>query len=255
MRDVLDDEEGGFRPLSVLLLATAVILGGAITYNAMFRQHAETSQNLVANIGGVGAARVDVNVPVDAANTVVIKYDPLVEDVQRALLASGIYRGLVDGVNGQRTKLAIVQYQQANGLPVTGEVSKDLATHIQYTNTLKAASEFTGAVDMAPQAAPVSPGMKKTALQVSDESGKSELPVAAISKTVSLTPAINARLARIKRVQIALSSMGYKPGQVTGALNETTRSAILQFEMDHGLAMDGIIDAMLLQALQITAYN
>ncbi len=256
MRDVLDEEEGGLQPLSALLLVTAVILGGMISYNAMFCQRVETTQHVLANVSGVGATRVDVSLPVDATNAVVIKYDPVVEDVQRALLVSGVYRGLVDGVNGQRTKIAIQQYQQANGLPVTGDVSKDLATHIQYTNKLKAASEFTGSVDPATEANPIEPTVKqKPALQISDETGKSELPDAAIKKSVSLAPAINAKVLRIKRVQIALSSMGYKAGKVSGSINEDTKAAILQFEMDNGLAMDGVVEANLLQALQITASN
>ena len=256
MRDVLDEEEGGFQPLSALLLVTAVILGGMITYNAMFRQHVEMTQNVSTNVAGAGAARVDASVPVDASNAVVIKYDPVVEDVQRALLVSGVYRGLVDGVNGQRTKIAIQQYQQANGLPITGDVSQDLATYIQYTNKLKAASEFTGSVDKAAEATPIVPAARqKPALQTSDESGKSELPDAAIKKSVSLAPAINAKVMRIKRVQIALSSLGYKAGKVSGSLNEETKAAILQFEMDNGLSMDGVVDANLLQTLQITASN
>ena len=246
MRDVLDEERGGLQPLSALLLVLAVVLGGMITFNAMFGQHGTSNQNTVSDASGAAAP----------TNTVIIKYDPVVEEVQRALVVTGIYNGLVDGVNGQRTKLAIEQYQQANGLQVDGQVSKDLATHIQYTNKLKAASEFTGSVDPAPQARPASPIAKPRVVpQVADEGGKSELPDATIKKSVSLVPAINAKLARIKKVQIALSSLGYKAGQVTGSLNEATKSAILQFEMDNGLSMDGVVDANLLQALQITANN
>lgn len=248
MRDVLDEERGGLQPLSALLLVVAVVLGGMITFNAMFGQHGAATQNVVSDASGAPGTA--------PTNTVVIKYDPVVEEVQRALLVTGIYNGQVDGVNGQRTKFAIEQYQQANGLLVDGQVSKDLATHIQYTNKLKAASEFTGSVDPAPQARPASPIAKPKAVpQVSDEGGKSELPAATIKKSVSLVPAINAKVARIKKVQIALSSLGYKAGQVTGSLNEATKSAILQFEMDNGLSMDGVVDANLLHALQITASN
>jgi peptidoglycan hydrolase-like protein with peptidoglycan-binding domain len=256
MRDVLDEERGGLKPLSALLLATAVILGGMITYNAMFLQHPETNRQFVADVQGLSGSKGDANVVVDTSNTIIIKYDPVVEEVQRALLTTGIYRGLVDGVNGQRTKLAIQQYQQANDLPVTGEVSKELATHVQYTNKLKAASEFTGSVDPAPVTEAATSLIKpKPVVQISDEIGKSELPDAVISKGTSLAPAINAKILRIKSVQIALSSMGYKAGKVTGSLNEATKSAILKFELDNGLAMDGVVDAKLLQALQITASN
>jgi peptidoglycan hydrolase-like protein with peptidoglycan-binding domain len=135
-------------------------------------------------------------------------------------------------------------------------VSKDLATHVQYTNKLKAASEFTGSVDPAPPADNIASLINPEPLvQAANEPGKSELPPAAIAKGTSLAPAINAKIMRIKSVQIALSSMGYPAGKVTGSLNEATKSAILKFEMDNGLAMDGVVDAKLLEALQITADN
>jgi peptidoglycan hydrolase-like protein with peptidoglycan-binding domain len=255
MRDVLDEERGGLKPLSALLLATAVILGGLITYNAMFLQHPESTRQQVAEVSGQNGVKGDANVS-DNANTIIIKYDPVVEDVQRALLATGIYRGLVDGVNGQRTKLAVQQYQQANGLPVNGEVSKELATHVQYTNKLKAASEFTGSVEPVADTQTI-PSLinPKPDVQTANENDKVELPANNITKNVSLVPAINSKIARMKRVQIALASMGYKAGKVTGSLNEDTKSAILKFEMDNGLAMDGVVDAKLLEALQITANN
>lgn len=256
MRDVLDEERGSLQPLSAVLFVTAVILGGMVTYNAMFNQHVETTQQVVASGSGAGETRVDVSVPVDGANTIVIKYDPAVEEVQRALLESGIYRGAVDGVNGQRTKLAIQQYQQANGLPVTGEASKGLATHVLYTNKLKAASEFTGSVSPAPQIAAASPVVtEEPDAPASNQSGNSELPPAAIQKSVSQVPDNAAKAMRIKRVQIALSSLGYSAGKVTGALNDATKAAILKFEMDNGLSMDGVVDADLLRALQITTSN
>ncbi len=258
MRDVLDEETGRLKPLSALLLLGAAILAAMISYNAMFAQHIDFGPHLAVNgqTDQSGLSHVDGAVPADPANTIVIKYDPVVEDVQRALLVSGIYHGQVDGVNGQRTKSAIAEYQQANGLPVTGEVSKELATHIQYTNKLKAASEFTGSVEPASLEVPILTQSKsKPALQSANEDGKSELGATTLKNSISLAPAINAKQLRIKRVQIALSSLGYKAGKVTGSLNESTKSAILKFEMDNGLAMDGVVNSKLLQALQITSSN
>ena len=258
MRDVLDEETGRLKPLSALLLVLAAILASFITYNAMFGQHGDSSTRVASNLnpGASGATPMDGNVPVDPANTITIKYDPTVQDVQRALLESGIYHGQVDGVIGQRTKLAIEQYQQANGLAVTGEVSKDLATHIQYTNKLKAASEFTGSVEPAAMEVPIlSSQSPKPLAQSANEDGKSELGAATLKNTISLAPAINAKQLRVKRVQIALSSLGYQSGKVTGSLNGATKSAILKFELDNGLPMDGVVNARLLKALQITASN
>ncbi len=56
--------------------------------------------------------------PTKPTTSITIKYDPLVEDVQRELLATGHYRGLVDGVAGKQTLLAIKSYQQDNQLPL-----------------------------------------------------------------------------------------------------------------------------------------
>jgi peptidoglycan hydrolase-like protein with peptidoglycan-binding domain len=211
MRDILDDDERKVKPLSMLMITTAAVLGSMIVYNAMWGQGAATRAGLASAPGAT--THMEVSVPADASNTVVIKYDPVVEDVQRELLALGQYKGMVDGVIGQRTIAAVQQYQQANGLTVTGQVSAELANHIRYTRKVKAASEFTGSIDPAPT----------------------------ISKRQSISIA-----------QAALAKMGYDLGEPSGSLDETTKAAILQFEMENGLNMDGDVGPELLSAL-ITA--
>ncbi len=219
MRDVLDDDERKVKPVSLLMITTAAILGSMIIYNAVWKGGASQRQQLVAEVPLGATTHMEVIVPSADAPTVVIKYDPLVEDVQRELLAMGQYKGMVDGVNGQRTKLAIQQYQQVNGLPVTGEVSTELITHIEYARKIKAAAEFTGSIDPAPVKS--MPNDSKN----------------------------------IIKVQAALANLGYDLGQPTGALDEATHAAILQFEMENGLAMDGAVNAELLAALTKTASN
>lgn len=49
-----------------------------------------------------------------------------VAQVQSALNARGFNAGPVDGVPGQLTRSAIVEYQQAKGLPVTGQIDPPL---------------------------------------------------------------------------------------------------------------------------------
>ena len=215
MRDILEDDERKVKPLNLLMLTTSALLGGMIIYNAMFRQPLTNQTGSTISMASGASTHVDVAAPAEVSNTVVFKYDATVEEVQRELLASGQFKGLVDGVNGQKTKIAIQQYQQEQGLAVTGEISPELINHIRYTRKVQAAAEFTGSLGQAPSVLPV--------------------PTRSDSDIAS--------------AQTALAVKGYAPGPITGTMNDATHAAILQFEMDNGLNMDGTIDAPLLRAL------
>ena len=54
---------------------------------------------------------------------------------------------------------------------------------------------------------------------------------------------------QVLRAQMNLANLGYDLGEPTGTLDEETRAAILKFQMDNGLAMDGKVDTSLLTAL------
>ena len=239
MRDILDDDERRVKPLGLLMLTTATVLSGMIIYNVTFGQ---TQNGFVRTNLGVAAGastHVEVPAPAELSNTVVFKYDATVEEVQRELLATGHFKGLVDGVNGQKTKIAIQQFQQEIGLPVTGEITPDLIGRIQYTRKVKAASEYTGSVDPAPAAAPQSQTLPVAVAPVA------EVPEPSLTAK-SKKPAPNTN---ILNVQKALAAKGYLVGGVTGKMNAETRAAILQYELENGLAMDGVIDSSLQAAL------
>ena len=204
---VVLDDGWKIRPLSVLLMVCAGTLSSMIVYNALAKQLIGTKS---ASVSGA------VTQPI---YTVVLKYDPLIQDAQRELLALGVYKGTVDGVNGQRTKQAIQDYQQLNGLPLTGEVSDELLNHMRFTNKVQAASQFTGSVTTA------GPQMVQLAKPAQDFN--------------------------IKKVQVALAGMGYDINKLDGLLNDETHSAILKYQMDNGLDMGGTVDAGLMQALKV----
>lgn len=217
MRDVIDDDERKLKPTSMLMLTSATILSAMIIYNAL-------ASTKPAN----GTTRMQVSVPETSFNTVVFKYDADVENLQRELLATGHYKGLVDGVMGQRTQLAIQGYQHDNALQETGVVSAALINHIRYTRKIKAAAEFTGSISQVPELA-ATPIQKLITKQV-----------------VAVKPNMQQQ---VLRAQMTLANLGYDLGEPTGALDEQTRAAILQFQMDNGLAMEGKVDAGLLSAL------
>ena len=211
------------RVLGVVLPCLAIALAGMTVFNAFFG-HGSTGR------GGDVMASVSSNAKSDGAqHTLILKYDETVEDVQRELLASGLFVGLVDGVDGPQTKVAIENYQRANQLDVTGVVSSTLLEHIRYTKKLAQAAKFTGSVD--PIAAP--------------SNAKPILPIPA-PKPVADTSQESGFLELQKR----LAHLGYDPGTRSGQLDEATRSAILIFEMDNGLAMEGKVTKAFLSALK-----
>jgi peptidoglycan hydrolase-like protein with peptidoglycan-binding domain len=212
MRDVADDEVRRFRPASFFAWLAATAISGAIVYNALF---AQTGAARDFADGGVtvpegATTRLQVDASEAGGKTIQLKYDPVVEEVQRQLLGAGYYRGLVDGVIGKRTRQAIEAYQRAEGIEVTGEPTSDLAEHIRYTREIAEASLFTGSV-------------------VSD-------------------PDAEAR-AEVRRVQTGLAELAYSPGEISGEMNADTHRAIKQFQHDRGLAETGEISDGLMAEL------
>jgi peptidoglycan hydrolase-like protein with peptidoglycan-binding domain len=207
MRDVIDDEGPAIRPASVFAVMVMAIISVAVVYNTLLAQGHMTRQ-FAAPRGA--AIRLDVDAGTAAGNTIRLKYDPVVEEVQRQLLAGGYYKGVVDGVVGKKTRQAIQAYQQVMGLEATGEPSDTLAEHIRYTREIAEASLFTGTMETNPDAA---------------------------------------MRAQIRRVQTGLAELAYSPGKINGDLTDQTRAAIKLFQHDRGLDQTGEISGPLLTEL------
>jgi peptidoglycan hydrolase-like protein with peptidoglycan-binding domain len=204
MRDVLEDEGRRIRPASTLALTAIAVISAAILYNSLLVQKNGASR-LIATGG-----RTHMQVEAPGGNTIQLKYDPVVEEVQRQLIAAGYYKGMVDGVVGRRTRQAIAAYQKSQGLEITGLPSNDLADHIRYTREIAEASLFTGTIEADPDA---------------------ELR------------------AQIRRVQTGLAELAYSPGEITGEMTDQTRAAIMQFERDRNLAVTGELSQELMSEL------
>ena len=206
MRDVI--ERRGRRPgvASLFAIAAASVISISISYNAFVGQVSPTH----AALRDGATTRLVVDAEGVESDTIRLRYDPLVEQVQRELQAAGFYRGTVDGVAGKRTKQAIEAYQKATDLSITGEASPGLIEHIRFTREVAEASLFTGTVEVDAGA---------------------ELR------------------AKIRRVQTGLAELAYLPGEINGEMSEATRSAIIQFERDRGLAETGEISGALLAEL------
>jgi peptidoglycan hydrolase-like protein with peptidoglycan-binding domain len=228
---VLDEPRAG-KPLAVLLSLGAVTASVAVVFNVFFNQSLPGAGKSALVPDGL-SAHVRVGAGDKTSRTITLKYDALVEDVQRELLATGHFNGLVDGVTGPRTKIAIETYQTDNKLAVTGEASKKLLEHILLTRKGNQAAEFTGTVkgkvEEPAQPAPQLAAVPKPAKKAGEETQG--------DKTIA-------------KLQQRLSALGYEPGSRSGQMDEGTRSAILIFEMDHGLPMHGKVSQSLLDAVK-----
>ncbi len=229
---VVVDTPRASKPFAVILTAAALAGGCAILFNAFFNQHQTIADGRVD-----GTTKVTVAAGDKTSRSITLKYDAVVEDVQRELLSTGHFNGLVDGVTGPKTTVAIEAYQRQNNLEVNGSVSASLLEHIRYTRKLNQAAEFTGSV--TPKA---------------DAQNSEIQPLAAIPKPVkklAFKPVVKKPIDNaVSKVQARLAQLGYDPGSRSGQLDEGTRSAILIFEMDHGIPMNGKISKALLAAIK-----
>jgi peptidoglycan hydrolase-like protein with peptidoglycan-binding domain len=205
---------------TVVVALTVAVLAVAIIYNTLTQSAPHASFADGALLSETDPITGSTRVTVDVANeeqrgTVTLRYDAMVETVQRELAASGLYSGRVDGVSGQRTKIAIIAYQRSNGLDETGLASPELVEHIRYTRQITDALNMTEAMP---------------------------------AKSQRLAP--RRAVDTVTRVQVGLAQLGYRPGAINGELGRETRNAILKFERDRGIAPTGDISPTLIVELE-----
>jgi peptidoglycan hydrolase-like protein with peptidoglycan-binding domain len=222
MSDYEEDDPPRLGVSTVVVALTVAVLAVAIVYNAVTQP--ATHVSLVDDVrdADIDPITGSTRMTVDVANeehraTVTLRYDATVETVQRELAASGLYSGKVDGVSGQRTRIAVIAYQRANGLDETGTATPELVEHIRYTRQIADALKMTDAMPAAAQPKP---------------------------------PARRRAMDTVIRVQVGLAELGYEPGVINGQLGQQTRAAILKFERDRGIAPTGDISPTLIVELE-----
>lgn len=141
------DERGSgrFSFSGVVAALSAAIMSAAILYNIATQpasQQSADALDAVVSGGGepTGSTRVSVDVNDQRGRTVTLRYDPVVEAVQKELSISGLYVGPIDGVAGKRTQLAVLAYQRSNSLDQDGRATPDLIDHIKLTREFAAAA-------------------------------------------------------------------------------------------------------------------
>jgi peptidoglycan hydrolase-like protein with peptidoglycan-binding domain len=217
MRERVRNEGLKRRILPLAAWSLTGLMSAAIVVNALFGQP-DTGRNAHAALeSGTDAADMKVDSPNGGARTIQLRYDPVVETVQRELAAAGYYKGVVDGVIGRKTRQAITDYQKAVGLEPDGRPTAGLAEHIRFTRQVAEASLFTGTIEVSPDA---------------------EIR------------------ANIRRVQTSLAELAYSTGEITGEMTSQTRAAIKAFERDRNMPQTGeISDALLAELAKMSGQS
>jgi peptidoglycan hydrolase-like protein with peptidoglycan-binding domain len=235
----------GVLPARLVFLAF-IGLTGSIIYNALYLQDLHGA----ALVAGASPPRqvvtTAISPPVESEKLPPVSTDlpPLeveqgasdlvLRAVQRELAARGFDVGPMDGKPSEKTRVAISDYQKAQGLPVTGVATDELLRHILLGASLQT-GVATGSVTkiangVAKPKAPTVDGAKSK--QATTESAKSKLDATA------------------KSVQQTLADLGYAPGPVDGTVGEATTHAISTFQHDRKMAATGRITPELLRELK-----
>ena len=187
--------------------------------------------------------------------------------VQARLATLGYYKSGVDGKWGSGTLSAVKRFQSDNGLRADGVVGSGTASKlkvklpisggISYGKTdfnvgavqarLKTYGYYTGTVDGAWGNGTLSAvlryqsdrGMTVDGVVGPGTASKLGLTLSSTAKSGNITKGKTAE--NIKKVQTALKNAGYYKSTVDGAWGKRTLCAILHFQSDNGLTVDGVV--------------
>ncbi len=154
----------------------------------------------------------------------------LVLDLQVSLRRLDLYVGPLDGVNGPATERAIRAFERKVGRVETGLANESLLALVHMHGTDPATLD----APPVPRAKPLSAGT---------------------FSPVGETTAVSAVDAdpKLKKIQFALSELGYGPLTVDGVMGTNTSAALRRFELDRGLPMTGEPNSQTLERLEMVS--
>ena len=157
----------------------------------------------------------------------------IVEAIQHVLAELGYYRAVVDGIVGPQSTQAVTDFQEAQGLPATGDLdgatfellidTYDEQVTQQHIAALQANGVGGGAPD-APKTVPEG-ALPSEYLQQGDTGPE------------------------VQQLQQRLAALGYRPGTPDGEFGAATASAVMAFQKAEGLQRDAIVGPEVLSRL------
>jgi peptidoglycan hydrolase-like protein with peptidoglycan-binding domain len=138
MDEDFEEERVRLKPLSAFAFAAAFLMSGAILFNTLLGGGASNHSTAQG-----GSASMVVDAGDGNAQVVTMRYEPMVETLQRDLKQLGRYDGPADGVIGKRTKQAIADFQRENGLNPDGEPNEETIDRVAFALRIAEAAGFT----------------------------------------------------------------------------------------------------------------
>lgn len=165
-----------------------------------------------------------------------------VRELQQALIDLGFLKGTADGVFGNKTEIAVRNFQKKNKLSVDGLAGK---------KTLQLILTKAQAKNKKATATPVPTSAPKT----SSASSKSSSSSSGSQESSSLFGTyVTIRFGdtgdRVKTLQRALITLGYLGGSADGVYGKQTRKAVTAFQRHEKLEADGVAGKKTLKAVQ-----
>lgn len=187
----------------------------------------------------------------------------LVAEVQRQLTRRGLYQGGDDGLVGPQTTAAILFFEEAEGLPQTGEATPALlaalsaapqpAAEIMTASAEPSSPEVVAVPKMRPRE-DVSPTIEDpvaAAIRAAEQGRGSASPASPRpSSAGEMAAAIPASGDLVVQIQRGLSNIAYTDITVDGVAGAQTKAAIRRFEKHYRLPETGEPNELVLKKLK-----
>lgn len=152
-----------------------------------------------------------------------------VQQIQQELAIAGFYSGPVTGYYGNQTQAAVRRFQQAQGLAVDGVVGPNTRAALQRQLSRPLAT---------PQFTPT-----QIYYTTSYPSGSRPALTPAIAQPVRAANSLYVGDSgpAVSQLQQSLQAIGYYSGPVTGYFGPQTQAAVIEFQRQNGLLVDGVV--------------
>ena len=156
----------------------------------------------------------------------------LIRAAQTKLKELGFYAADITGNIGRKTKIAIKEFQNSQGLRESGELDEDTIRLLLSIEDTRASAQS-----------------QENFTQVSDETDNSQKPTQSSPERTSIDRTENNQVLMIDssgdlvyEIQNRLKTLGYYTGSVTGHYGEKTAAAVKLFQKKNGLSQTGNAD-------------
>jgi peptidoglycan hydrolase-like protein with peptidoglycan-binding domain len=164
-------------------------------------------------------------------------YNPRVKEVQDILKAAGFEPGLVDGVIGAQTRVAIRKFQNKKGLATTGKLDYNTWTALMREKENPKSTSQEQAESKLAQSRSASAFVK-----LGEETSKVETKdIKQIAGPQGKVVGVLQSKDKTTQIQLALQKAGFYKGKLDGKMGIQTKMAIRRFQKSKGLKVDGVV--------------